>query len=290
MSTRSVPPDDHVSTALVMEGGGLRGAFGAGVLDELARQGTPAFDDLVAVSSGSPTAIYYATGQAAAGTRIWRHHTHSAQLIAARNLLAGRPIMDIDRLVRVFQHTVQLDHAALAACPSRVWIGLTDCTTGSPRYVRATPANVFELLRAAMALPVANGRVVPVEGRPAIDGGVAAPIPLRHALSLHPERTLVVLTRPRGYRRHPSPLTSALIGWTYPRHAAVRVAMTQLAQVANDALDEVERLEATGAIDVIRPAAPLAAGRLSRHQADIDATIASGVAAAQRWLAGQTWW
>ena len=53
-----------LTTALVIEGGGLRGAFAAGVAAELVAGGL-AFDDVVGVSSGAPPAAYIATGQAA---------------------------------------------------------------------------------------------------------------------------------------------------------------------------------------------------------------------------------
>src|ERR1700691_5879954 len=96
------------STALVIEGGGLRGAFSAGVAAELAAAGVPAFDDIVATSSGAPTAAYLATGRVDDGIAIWRGYTHGAQLIAVRNLTRGRPLMDIDRLIGVFQRVVPL--------------------------------------------------------------------------------------------------------------------------------------------------------------------------------------
>ena len=72
--------------------------------------------------------------------------------------------MDIDRLVGVFERRVPLRPEALAAAETRLWIGVTDCRTGEVALVRATPGNIFSLLRATMALPVAYGKIVPVEG------------------------------------------------------------------------------------------------------------------------------
>src|SRR6185503_17537287 len=140
------------TSALVIEGGGLRGAFSAGVAAELAAAGVPAFDDIVAVSSGAPTAAYLATGQPEDAVAIWRGYTHGTQLIALRNFVRGRPLMDIDRLVDVFRRVVPLDAPQLARSKSRLWVGLTDCRTGEGCRVVATPLNVFELLRATMAL------------------------------------------------------------------------------------------------------------------------------------------
>ena len=274
----------------MIEGGGLRGAFSAGVTAELAATGVPAFDDIVAVSSGAPTAAYLATGQPEDGIRIWREYTHGRQLIAMRNLLRGRPLLDIDRLVGVFERVVPLDTPMLARSSTRLWMGVTDCRTGDCRPIVATPNNVFDLLRATMALPVANGRIIHVEGSPAIDGGVVAPIPLGHALGLGRDRTLLVLTRPRNYRRRSAAASEWLIGWTYPRYPAVRRAMARHTRAANEVLDRIEALERDGAIAVIRPKVPLPLGRLARSRAVIEEAIAIGRATAREWLRTHTTW
>jgi predicted patatin/cPLA2 family phospholipase len=278
------------TTTLVIEGGGLRGAFSAGVAAELAAAGVPAFDDIIAVSSGAPTAAYLATGQAEDAVAIWRGYTHGTQLIAVRNLSRGRPLMDIDRLVGVFERVVPLDAQRLARSQSRLWVGVTDCRTGEARRIVATPRNIFELLRATMALPVANGRVIDVDGTLAIDGGVVAPIPLDHALDLRRDRTLLVLTRPRDYRRTTGAVAAWMIGWTYPRYPAVRRAMARHGDAANAVLDRIETLERARSIDVIRPSESLPLGRLSRDRAAIERTIAIGRAAARDWLRAHGEW
>ena len=278
------------TSALFIEGGGLRGAFSAGVAVELAASGVPAFDDVVAVSSGAPTAAYLAAGQPEEGLTIWRDYTHGRQLIALRNLPRGRALLDVDRLVGVFERVVPLDARRLASSPTKVWVAVTDCRTGEGKPIVATPHNVFDLLRATMALPVANGRVVTVDGTPAIDGGVVEPIPLGHVMGLRRERTLLVLTRPRDYRRGPAGATSWLVGLTYPRYPAVWRAMKRHNHAANAVLDRIETLERMGTVAVIRPDVPLPLSRLCRDPAAIRKAIAIGRAAARRWLAAHPTW
>ena len=206
---------------LLIEGGGLRGAFGAGVLAELSRHGAARFDDVVAVSSGAPTAAYLAAGQIGDALRIWEDHTHGRQLISPLNLLRGVPLLDVDGLVRVFDRRVPLDRARLHASATRCWVLVTHCRTGRAELVRATDRNALELLRATMALPVAYGKVVDVEGVPYVDGGVAEAVPIERALAFRRARTVVVLTQPRGYRRKRRPALFYLMGKTYPRHPAL---------------------------------------------------------------------
>lgn len=270
-----------MTRVLVVEGGGLRGAFVAGALSELAAAGET-FDHIVAVSSGAPTAAYFAAGQVERAIEIWRDHVHGTQLVAFANPLRGRPIMDIDRLVGVFEHVVRLDPAAVARSATRLWCGITDARSGEARYLVATEDNVFDLLRATMALPIAYGKVCRVDGHAAIDGGVAAPIAIAHARTLAPSQLVVILTRPASYRRSEATWRDRLVGWSYPRHPGIRRAMAGHTQRANATAVLLDDLVARGEARVIRPAVELPASRLSRDRATIHATIDAGRAAVAR--------
>ncbi|AKT40522.1 patatin-like phospholipase family protein [Chondromyces crocatus] len=277
-------PGTTPTAALFVEGGGLRGAFSAGVLAELSRPGGPHFDDVIAVSSGAPTAAYMVAGQIDDGLRIWERHTHGAQLISPFNWLRAAPLMNIERLVGVFERVVPLDAARLRDARSRLWIVVTNCHTGRAEYVRAMPDNTLGLLQATMAIPIAYGRIVPVDGVPYIDGGVADAIPARHAVSLKRDLTVAVLTRPRGYRRSARPALTYAMGRTYPGHPEIGRALATRWKASNDALDLIDELEDRGRMAVIRPTGPLPAGRLSTRREDIVATIEAGREAARSWL------
>ena len=44
-------------------------------------------------------------------------------------------------------------------------------------------------------------RIVEIEGRKLLDGGIADSIPVRYFQSIGYDRNVVVLTRPKGYRK-----------------------------------------------------------------------------------------
>lgn len=275
---------ENPGLALLVEGGGLRGAFSAGVLAELAKPGGPRIDDVVAVSSAAPTAAYMAAGQVEDGIQIWENYTHGSQLISPANWLSLSPLMAIDKLVDVFAHTVVLDAVRAAESNTRLWVAVVNCHSGNIEYVRVTATNVFSLLKATMAIPLAYGKVVDVEGTPYVDGGVNNPVPIEHTLSMVRDRAVAILTQPRGYRRRNNPLVARLMAISYSKYPAVGKALRSRWEVANESLARIEALEDDGKISVIRPAGPLPAGRLSRSREDIIATIAEGRAAARRWL------
>jgi predicted patatin/cPLA2 family phospholipase len=275
------------SLALLVEGGGLRGAFSAGALAEFGAPGSPKIDDLVAVSSAAPTAAYLAAGQVEDGIRIWENYTHGSQLISPANWLRLSPLMAIDRLVQVFERTVVLDAARAESSSTRCWVSVTNCHSGEVEHVRATAGNMLPLLKATMAIPIAYGKVVHVGETPYVDGGVAHPVPVEHTLSLGRDHTVVILTQPRGYRRRPNPVIARFMALTYARYPALGPALKERWRVANRALETIESLEDQGRISVIRPRAPLPASRFSRRREDILATIAAGRAAARAWLDGR---
>src|SRR5690606_8637254 len=82
--------------ALVVEGGGLRGAFCAGVLEALHHLAPTAPSHVYATSAGAPSAAYLATGQIELAIRLWETRTHASHLVSPRHWLKGRPLMDID--------------------------------------------------------------------------------------------------------------------------------------------------------------------------------------------------
>lgn len=278
------PHPERETTSLLVEGGGLRGAFTAGVLAQFGRAGTH-FDDIVAVSSAAPTAAYLMSGQVEAGLGVWRDHTHGERLVSPFNWLRGRPLMDIDGLIDIFKRVVPLDLAAFARSTTRLWVSVTERATGEPHYLAATPSNIFELLRATMALPLAYGKAVRIGGIAYVDGGVAEPLPFRHALSFNHARIVMVLTHPRGYRRKPSRFGATFNHWSHRRHPAVGRALSARGARGNASLDVIDALEDAGEIEVIRPPVTLPAARLSRSRRAILETLEVGFQAGRDWLA-----
>src|SRR5581483_1480122 len=149
-------------TALVVEGGGMRGAYAAGALVGLDAAGER-FDAVYASSSGACSAAYLHARQPE-GLRIWQEHLDGAKLLRARNLLVGRPYLDLEYLVdEVFARRVPLDLARLRAAEAPLWITLTDARTGRAEYRDLRrEADPLRVLKATAALPIAYARPVRV--------------------------------------------------------------------------------------------------------------------------------
>lgn len=193
-----------MKTALVVEGGGLRGAFPVGVLQVLlARFGPDAFDGVFAVSSGVFASTFFIAGQGAEMEAIWRDRVCGNQLVDHRNWLTRQPVLRLDYLIELFKGPARLDLDRVMSSRPYLEYVLSDHDTGRPVYVDAKRHDIFDLMRASSALPRIYPLPVRIAGQNFYDGGQSDPIPVRRALEFGASHIVVVRTRPIGYEKTP---------------------------------------------------------------------------------------
>lgn len=191
-------------TALVVEGGGLRGAFVVGALRVLLeRLGPDYFDAIHAVSSGVFAATYYISNQGTEMETTWRDRVCGSQLVNYAGIISGKPILRLDYLIDLFRGPVRLDvDAVMRARPSLEFV-LTDFQTGDPAYFDAKRKDLFDLMRASSALPRVYPLPVMIDGKPYYDGGQSDAIPIQRAIDGGAERIVVLRTRADSYLKEP---------------------------------------------------------------------------------------
>src|SRR5882672_7631769 len=86
-------------TALIVEGGAMRGAWAAGVLGALHEMGHQHFDLVVAASSGACTAAYFVAGMMQPGLEIWKQHIGDQKMLRKSNWLRFKPMIDLAYLI-----------------------------------------------------------------------------------------------------------------------------------------------------------------------------------------------
>lgn len=271
---------------LVLEGGGLRGAFTAGVLEEFCRRGVH-FDRIYATSAGAPSAAYSIAGQIEDAIHIWEHRTHGSQLVSPAHLFKKRTLMDIEGLIDLFRDEIPLATEALDNAKTQMFVAVTNCITGRAEHIRISSRNALPLLNATMALPFAYGRVIRIDGMPYIDGGLADAIPLQPALANPEDEVTVVLTRPSGYRKRRQRSAEAAFRVSYRRYPALWPVFDRRYSNYNDQLAQLEEMESQGVLSVIRPPVRLPASRMTRERDKIVDTVSIGRAAARQWHTGR---
>jgi len=177
---------DGYRVALAIEGGGMRGSVSAGMALAVHELGLlDAFDAVYGASAGALTAAWLLSSKPQ-GLLGWVDPRFARACIRKTNLLRGRPMVDVERLVEdVYIREYPLDYASVLSTPIELHLLATDIDTGEPAdlYSELTDGRALRLaLRASTALPVLAGRPVTLGGRRYYDAGLAESVPFRQAL------------------------------------------------------------------------------------------------------------
>lgn len=260
-----------MKTAIVCEGGGMRGVFTAGVLQAFMNAGFVP-DEVVGVSAGASNLASFVSGQAGRGYRTNVNYAGDPRYCSIKSYLTTGSVFGMDFIFGDIPEELDpFDYAAFAASPTAYYAGATQLSTGKVRYFgKESIVPGLAALRASCSMPLASP-VVEIDGEAYLDGGVAEPIPIDKALRDGCEKLVVVLTRPRGYHKKPQALRAAyqLAYRQYPNFVR---AMRLRHFVYNHCLQRLWRLEAEGRAVVALPAAPLEVDRFGK---DADKLIAA---------------
>lgn len=259
---------------LVLEGGGMRGAFQGGACAALEEMDI-AFDCIIVVSVGICSGMYLSAGHARDGLRIWTRLVGGEQFITRGPL--GFPRMNLDYLLSCFWERVPLNLSGVGTHGSLRAV-LTDLMRGTLLYLPVEPATIREVVPACIAIPP----WLPVQtlhGRRVADGGLCTSLPVQYALQSGAADITVVTTHPRGWRMPPwKPLLAALVApWGYPR---AQLAHARRARNHNEALRILEQPPRGITIRALYPPADPSMGRFTTDPAVIHSWALAGWAEA----------
>ena len=268
-------------SALVLEGGGMRGVFTCGVLDYL-MDNKIIFPYSVGVSAGACNGLSYMSHQRGRGKYSNIDLLVKYKYIGIRPLLKKRGLIDQQLLFHRFPDRIlPYNYKAYAENPGRFEMVTTDCVSGKPCYweEKYDEKRIIDIVKASSSLPYACP-IIHVDGKPMLDGGIVDSIPLQRAFDQGYENCVVVLTRNKGYRKSDKEvMVPRFIYKEYPR---LRVALRNRNKVYNEQLELVERLEDEGKIKVIRPLKPIVVDRMETNVRKLTDLYEEGYECAKR--------
>ena len=251
------------NTALVLEGGGLRGVFTCGVLDCFMEKGIR-FPFTVGVSAGACNGLSFMSGQKGRAKASNIDLMDEYHYVGFRYLLTQRCIMDFKLLFEDFpERIIPYDYDAYFSNPDRFIMVTTNCLTGEAEYFeeKSSSQRVMDIVRASSSLPFVSP-ITYVDGTPMLDGGIVDSIPVEYAMTNGYERIVAVLTRNRGYRKKKSSMRLARL--FYRKYPFLQKALAERNYRYNKTMDLIEKLEDEGKIMVIRPVKPIQVGRMEK--------------------------
>ena len=272
-------------SALVLEGGGMRGVFTCGVLDYLMDHKI-SFPYTVGVSAGACNGLSYMSHQRGRGRYSNIDLLAKYKYIGIRPLLKKRGLIDQQLLFHRFPDRIlPYNYKAYAENPNRFEMVTTDCVSGRACYweEKQDEKRIIDIVKASSSLPYACP-IIYVDGKPMLDGGIVDSIPLMRAYEQGFDNSVVVLTRNRGYRKSDKEvIVPRFIYKEYPR---LRVALRNRNKIYNEQLELVERLEDEGKIKVIRPLKPIVVDRMETSVRKLTDLYEEGYECAKRMFEG----
>lgn len=195
----AVKPFRPGKLALVCEGGGQRGIFTAGVLDEFMRAGFNPFDLMLGTSAGAQNLSAYMCNQQGYARKVITRYTTSRQFFDPMRFVRGGNLIDLDWLVEATsqQMPLAMNYAeAQFALGKELWLCACRGDDYSASYFSPTPQTWLDLIRASSAIPGFYRSGVLLDGVSYLDGGVSDAIPVQEAARRGAQTIVVIRTVP----------------------------------------------------------------------------------------------
>lgn len=278
----------HNRQALVVEGGGMRGAFTSGVLDAFLQQQFNPFDLCVGVSSGSTNVANYLAAQQGRTLKIYLDHSLRSEFINYGRFFKGGDLIDLKWMWNVVEKEYPLDQAHLFQHRAEFYMVLTHAISGEAAYIRASKDNILDGLRASSSIPVLTRQAVKVLDEPYFDGGVADALPVQWAAQQHNISKLMVLrTRPQHYNKTSSKGDQLLAKYIFKQQHGFAQSLFTRTQRYNDSVQFLRSTTAPKILEICPPDLKNMASRLCKNKAKIrysyDVGLEVGFKAIEDW-------
>lgn len=265
---------------LVLEGGGMRGLYTAGVLDVMMEhQFMP--DVVCGTSAGVTFGVNLLSQQKGRVLRYNCRYAGDRRYISLHSWLTTGNMINRDFAYDLLPHELDpFDEETFEQSKAAFYATITNMRTGQAEYVRITNTwQQMDVIRASASLPIIC-QPVEWQGEKYLDGGLVDNIPLDKCIELGCDKIIIVLTRPLEYVRNDHIAGACRL--FYPRYKALLRAIEQRNDRYNARLQQIRRLEQEGKVFVLRPSENISVGRLEKDIARLQALHQLGVADATR--------
>ncbi|HEX3078343.1 MAG TPA: patatin family protein [Lachnospiraceae bacterium] len=238
---------------IVLEGGTFRPIFSAGVMDALLDKDIM-FPYCIGVSAGICNGFSYISRQRERNLNILLNHRNDKRYISRRNFIKCRSLFGLDFVYdEIPNRLYPFDWDTFLQYHGRILVGVTNAYTGKSEYLDGkTMDRKCMMLRATCAIPLFFP-TIEMEKQRYYDGGLADPIPIRKAIEDGNERNLIVLTRPKEYRKGYSKENDIAIRLLRKRYPKLVEVIRKRHERYNETVDFCDQLEKEGKAVILRP-------------------------------------
>ena len=254
---------------IVLEGGGMRGLYTAGVLDVMMEhQFMP--DVVCGTSAGVTFGVNLLSQQKGRVLRYNCRYAGDRRYISLHSWLTTGNMINRDFAYDLLPRKLDpFDEETFEQSKAAFYATITNMRTGQAEYVRITNTwQQMDVIRASASLPIIC-QPVEWQGEKYLDGGLVDNIPLDKCIELGCDKIIIVLTRPLEYVRNDH--IAGVCRLFYPRYKALLRAIEQRNDRYNARLQQIRQLEQEGKVFVLRPSENISVGRLEKDIARLQA-------------------
>ena len=260
---------------LVLEGGGMKGVYTAGVLDFFLDKGIE-FSSIYGVSAGACHMCSYISKQKRRAFDINVDYLDTGKYCSTRSLLTTGDLFNVDTCYHLIpEYLYPYDYDAFNRYEGKAYSVVTNIETGKPEYLRIRDMKKdIDKIRASASLPLVS-RNVKIDGQKFLDGGISDAIPLRKSIKDGNCLNVVVMTKEEGFIRRPASQLG-IIKLRYLAYPKVYELMKERHLMYNATLKYIEEQQAAGGAFVIRPKKASLVGRIEKDTAKLEELYAQG--------------
>ena len=254
-----------MKAGLVLEGGGMRALFTAGVLDALLDIKELDIDGIVGVSAGALFGVNYVSGQKERAIRYNIKYARDKRYMGFYSwITTGNVVNEEFAFYEIPFKLDVFDQEKFKQSKIDFYVVMTNVESGKPEYVLIKDVfKQMEYLRATSALPFAS-KIIEINGKKYLDGGISDSIPIDYCEGLGYDKIILVLTRPKN--THKEDKLNFLYKLVYRKYPNLVERLINMGKDYEVVLKKIEDLENKNKIFVIRPPKVLKIGRLEKNE------------------------
>lgn len=260
---------------LIVEGGGMRGVYSAGVLDFFIEKGL-FFENNYGVSAGACHLCSYLSKQYKRAFRINVDYLDDKRYCSIQSLLKTGNLFGAEMLYNIIPNKLDLfDYDTYNKNNSNFYAVVTNINTGKPEYIKIGDLKKDIIyIRASSSLPLL-AQNVKINDKEYLDGGISDSIPIKKSIADGNKKNIVILTRDESYRKTKNSLIP-IMKLKYKGYPKFVESMANRHIVYNETLDFIKKLENRGNVFVIRPKKPVQIGRTEKNREKLEALYNDG--------------
>lgn len=266
-----------IDCGLVLEGGGMKGIYTAGVLEYFIEKELY-FKNCYGVSAGACHLCSYISKQPKRSYRIALNYLKDKNYCSARSLILTGDLFNVDlNYDKIPNKLDPYDYKAASKYEGNAYAVVTNIRTGEPEYMPLREMHRdIAAVRASASLPLVS-RNVQIGKEYYLDGGISDAVPIRKSITDGNIKSVVILTKEVGYVRKPASRQNlALIKIKYKKYPKMYELIANRHTRYNETLQFLDEEEQAGRAFVIRAKKPSDVGRIEKDREKLEALYQIG--------------